>query len=336
MGAVLLQEILVDSQQTLQPIAFISHKFSAQATRWSTIEQEAFGIFYAVQKLAYYLMGKEFVIETDHNNLLWMERSKVAKIIRWRLYLQSFRFKIRHIAGKKNLVADWLSRLYEEDISKEDLDGLNCLTQKDVSDVSRNVMLQLMTISLRSQDDDLKPQWKSKKTVDTEDMERVKCNIQPVKVTQLEAFQQVHNAKVGHMGVRLTWTRLNQQFPGHSMSIRQIADLISECPTCLKTRSTLMHGIEPVIRTLKPEHQRSAIGIDEVEITPNGVEGQTHILVIVNLYTKHVFLYPSKGCTAVNLANAVWTYWANFGHTDCIVSDKGPDLTSNMMKLLRE
>jgi hypothetical protein len=32
----------------IQPIAFVSHKFSEQATRWSTIEQEAFGIFYAV------------------------------------------------------------------------------------------------------------------------------------------------------------------------------------------------------------------------------------------------------------------------------------------------
>lgn len=374
-GAVLLQEMIMDGEKVLQPIAFISHKFSAQATRWSTIEQEAFGIFYAVQKLAYYLMGKDFVIETDHNNLLWMEQSKVAKIIRWRLYLQTFRFKIKHIAGKKNLVADWLSRLYEEDMQLEELGCLYCLTQDDVEDIADNLRLRLLAISLRPRDNKPKP-WEQGTTklpstmkkpatliqkakrmytkltegntpiIDsaTEDNkapqelpdDSVEYNIQPIEVTQLEAFKKVHNAKVGHVGVRLTWTRLNQQFPNHSLSTKQIANLISECPTCLKTRSTLMHGIKPVIRSLKPPHQRSAVGIDAVEITPNGIEGQTHILVIVNLFTKHVFLYPSKGCTAVNLANAVWTYWANFGHTDCIVSDKGPDLTSNMMKLLRE
>ena len=33
-------------------------------------------------------------------------------IIRWRIYLQSFSFWLRHIAGKKNIVADWGSRMY--------------------------------------------------------------------------------------------------------------------------------------------------------------------------------------------------------------------------------
>jgi hypothetical protein len=141
--------MIIDGEKVLQPIAFISHKFSAQATRWSTIEQEAFGIFYAVQKLAYYLMGKDFVIETDHNNLLWMEQSKVAKIIRWRLYLQTFRFKIKHIAGEKNLVADWLYRLYEEDMQLEELGCLYCLTQDDVEDIADNLRLRLLAISLR-------------------------------------------------------------------------------------------------------------------------------------------------------------------------------------------
>jgi hypothetical protein len=86
---------------------------------------------------------------------------------------------------------------------------------------------------------------------------------------------------------------------------------------------------------MKPPHQRSAIGIDAVEITPNGPDGHSHIIVIVNLFTKHSFLVRSKGCTAVNLANAVWLYWCNFGVTDMIVSDKGPDLTSVLFKLLR-
>ena len=46
-GAVLLQQKILDSDQgQLQPIAFVSKKFSEQAQRWATIEQEAFGIYY--------------------------------------------------------------------------------------------------------------------------------------------------------------------------------------------------------------------------------------------------------------------------------------------------
>ncbi len=130
-------------------------------------------------------------------------------------------------------------------------------------------------------------------------------SIAPASVTQLEAFRMVHNSKVGHMGARVTWSRLNSQFPGHSLSINQIADLISTCHACLKTRFTLMQSIKPIIRSLKPAHQRSTIGIDALEITPHGPEGHTHSLVIVNLFTKRTFLYRSKGCTAANLATAI-------------------------------
>jgi hypothetical protein len=66
-------------------------------------------------------------------------------------------------------------------------------------------------------------------------------SIAPASVTQLEAFRMIHNSKVGHVGARVTWSRLNSQFPGHSFSMNQIADLISTCHTCLKTISTLIH-----------------------------------------------------------------------------------------------
>jgi hypothetical protein len=79
---------------------------------------------------------------------------------------------------------------------------------------------------------------------------------------------------------------------------------------------------------------RTAIGIDAVEITPHGADGYTHINVIVNLFTKFVSLHPVKGCTALNLSNSVWKHWCNFGHTDMIISDQGPDLTSNMFEQL--
>ena len=32
-------------------------------------------------------------------------------VVRWRVFLQSFRMFVRHIPGTKNLVADWLSRM---------------------------------------------------------------------------------------------------------------------------------------------------------------------------------------------------------------------------------
>ena len=112
-GAVLFQEYTDPAGVIVhQPIAFVSHKFSGAAVNWDTFKQEAFALYFAVTKLSYYLRGKEFLLETDHRNLLWIESSQVPIVVRWRVLLQSFNFTVKHIPGKTNSVADWLSRMY--------------------------------------------------------------------------------------------------------------------------------------------------------------------------------------------------------------------------------
>ena len=109
-GGVLIQ---VTEDGIQQVIAFVSKKFTASSIRWSTIEKEAFSMFYACMKLRYYIFAKQFTMLTDHNNLLWMEASEVPKIIRMRIYLQEFNFNLIHVPGKSNIFADWLSRMYD-------------------------------------------------------------------------------------------------------------------------------------------------------------------------------------------------------------------------------
>jgi hypothetical protein len=73
-GAALFQvRINTDDTKTLCPIAFVSQKFSGPASRWTTIEQEAYACFFGIYKFAYYLRCKQFILETDHNNLIWIE-----------------------------------------------------------------------------------------------------------------------------------------------------------------------------------------------------------------------------------------------------------------------
>ena len=45
----------------------------------------------------YYLRGKEFVLETDHRNLIWIESSQVPIIVRWCVLLQSYEIGRAHV-----------------------------------------------------------------------------------------------------------------------------------------------------------------------------------------------------------------------------------------------
>jgi hypothetical protein len=105
------------------PILFGSHKFSHRASNWHTIEQEAYAILWSVLCCADLLYGIAFVIETDHRNLQWMNRSTNKKVLNWALHLQNFVFTVRHIPGVTNSEADALSRLPQYDADVKSLSG---------------------------------------------------------------------------------------------------------------------------------------------------------------------------------------------------------------------
>ena len=110
-GAVLLQEF----NGTKLPILFISKKLLFRERQYSTIEKECLAIVRAVSQLREYLEGKQFIIESDHFPLQWLNkmRGQNQRLLRWSLLLQEFTFKLQHIRGKDNKIADVLSRAFE-------------------------------------------------------------------------------------------------------------------------------------------------------------------------------------------------------------------------------
>ncbi|KAL2080771.1 hypothetical protein ACEWY4_024564 [Coilia grayii] len=97
-------------------VQYISRKLFPRKTRYSTVEKECLAIKWALDSLRYYLLGKQFVLETDHRALQWLNcmRDSNARVTRWYLSLQPYSFTIRYKAGKDNITADFLSCLYEE------------------------------------------------------------------------------------------------------------------------------------------------------------------------------------------------------------------------------
>ena len=109
LGAVLLQDFEGEGRL---PIAYASKKLLPRERNYSVIEKECLGIIWGVEKFRKYLYGVEFLLETDHRPLSYMQTAKVLnpRIMRWAIKLQPYRFRIVAIRGRDNLGADYLSR----------------------------------------------------------------------------------------------------------------------------------------------------------------------------------------------------------------------------------
>ena len=102
-----------------KPILFVSKSLSKEQLGWSTIEKEAYAIFYVLKTYDYMFRDIKFTIKTDHANLTYINTEGSAKVRRWKLFLQEFNFNIIHIKGSENFVADAFSRLCSIEVSKD-------------------------------------------------------------------------------------------------------------------------------------------------------------------------------------------------------------------------
>ena len=108
-GAILLQE----SEGVKWPVAYGSKKLLDREKNYSVIEKECLGVIWGISKFHRYLFGREFVLETDHQPLVYLNKSKMtnSRLMRWALALQPYRMRIQAIPGRDNVGADYLSRL---------------------------------------------------------------------------------------------------------------------------------------------------------------------------------------------------------------------------------
>ena len=99
-GAVLSQ---VDDMGADHPVAYFSRNLLPSEQKYSTIEKECLAIKLATRAFRAYLLGKPFIVQTDHLALEWLDRLKEnnAKLSRWSIALQPFKFQVRHRPGKE-------------------------------------------------------------------------------------------------------------------------------------------------------------------------------------------------------------------------------------------
>ena len=129
LGAALTQQ----HDERLYPVAYASKKLAPAETKHSTLKKERLGIvwwcnFATLLQLCYfvigatffrlylfrlYLDGKPFILQTNHQPLAGIYKTKYQndRIMRWALALQGYDYTVQDIPGKDNVAADCRSRV---------------------------------------------------------------------------------------------------------------------------------------------------------------------------------------------------------------------------------
>eukprot|EP00253_Pinus_taeda_P033985 PITA_33985 len=130
-GGVLMQEGKV--------IAYESRKLKEHEQRYSAYDLELTVVIHALKMWRHYLLGRKFLLLTDHHSLThyFSQPTLNARQGRWADFLSGFDFEIKHLKGKENRVADVLSR------------KVDCLCELSVSKWRNSLVEQIKTAASR-------------------------------------------------------------------------------------------------------------------------------------------------------------------------------------------
>ena len=339
-GAVLSH--LLDEDQE-RPLAYISRTLSAAEKHYSQLEKEALAIVFAVKFFHRYLLGRHFVIESDHQPLKYLfgETNKIpqmasSRMQRWAITLSAYTYTIKYKPGKHLCNADALSRLpcpttTSHDCVPEDLVMvINHLSSTSVSvanikewtakDPVLSCVFRFLMSGWPDQklDKDYQPYATRKHELSTLDgcllwASRV---VIPPPGRQL-ILEELHESHPGISKMK-SLARSYVWWPGMDSEIEQ---LVKTCPVCQESRPTPAPA--PLHPWEWPSQPWSRIHLDFA-----GPYLGHSFLVLVDAHSKWIDVHMMNSITSSKTIEKLRIVFANHGLPRKVVTDNGSSFTS--------
>ena len=327
LGAVMLQDGC--------PVAYGSRTLTDTETRYSIMEKEMLAIVFALEKWHQFTYGRPVIVQSDHKPLETITKKALDQAPR-RLQLMLLRalaydVTVQYLKGEKMMLADTLSRAsipHGKDFAN-DMDACIHATHATISDTHLNdireatlkdsLLCKVKRVILDGdicdigQFDSIKDQL----AVENDIVVKGSKIVVPQKMKQciLELLHVGHQAADGC----LRHAREYFYWPGMSTDISLH---VSKCQTCQE------NGHQQQKETLQshsvPDRPWQKVGVDLFS-----VDDKDYLVTVC--YLSNFFeidrLYQTSARTVVNKLKA---HFARYGIPDTIVSDCGPQFTSEL------
>lgn len=333
-------------------VALISRVLKDPEKKFSVTEKEACVIVWALHRLREYLVGRHFLIVTDHKALTFLQRCHPNndRLYRWILWLQQFSFAIEHCPGIKNFLPDLLSR---NQVLTSTIQTKNTFfaTPIELGIMHMPGLSWSNVAKFQDEDEQMKPIRRFLKgeleenepTAIQYSLDRARWKlIDDVLLTRVSRDPDVYRIWIPPVLttgiIWLTHTTLAHFGPDKiDKTIREVCfwkgrrkQIITElrkCVACQKTKYPNRHfagAPQPII----PSKPQELAAIDIYGPLPKTKYGYRYIFVCVDVFTKFVQVYPLNRANTRNCLHKLNKFFSLAGNYERILSDHGPQFTS--------
>lgn len=351
-AAVLLQE----QGGERRPLAYASRALSETEAQYSVYELEALAVLYALEKFRFYLEHRRFKLETDNQALSWVlaRPRKTGRVARWAVRISAFQFDIVHIKGSQNQVADALSRMFnghegEEERENSLSSGMEGAVGEPGGAQVAAVLTEIPALFRNLEEEQRNDQELGKiiyqlengQTVEGYHLEKgllcyltkrgIKSKVCVPRSLVHAVFAYFHQSLCGgHLGEHKTKMKIQEHLTWKGMGA-EIRGLVAKCQECKlgKPDTSGKKGFLHSTRELNPMDKLFA---DYLGPLPRTRDGNRYVLVVVDAFTRFVWLLPSKGATAAWSIHHLRSIFASFGPPKELVTDNAPGFTSRAFR----
>jgi len=140
----------------------------------------------------------------------------------------------------------------------------------------------------------------------------------------------IHNSYVGHLGVERTLFKLKRSNDEWEGMRADVISFIQQCPCCQKM-SRIKVPIHTSPFTTASYGLMKKLSCDCIGPLKVTIQGYTHILVIIDNFSRYAMLYAIMGVTALEIARCLLIHIGIFGCPQIIQMDNGTEFVNEIV-----
>lgn len=306
-------------------VAYMSQKLSSTQRKYGASERECLAVIEAIYKFRPYIEGVHFKVITDCSSLIWLMslRDPTSRLARWALKLQGFDFELLHRKGKLNVVADALSRSVEI---------IEILKQGKTEDVEYNELAKKIF-----ENPTLYPQYKIENgqifkhcVLKNNDLMFEPEWIKYVpKENRKAVLREFHDQPLGaHLGIMKTYKKISGLYYWPKLHI-DVKTYVRNCRHCQANKPSNQISKVPMGEQRKPTKPWQMIGVDFLGPYPRSKEGNQHLIIVHDLFSKFCVLKAVRRAESKSLIKIIEEQvFLVFGVPAVLISDNGTQFIS--------